>query len=281
MASNYIWCVAQGSILGPLLFLVNVNDVPNYICFQSTIALFADDTKLYKSIDFPGAKNDLQADLNSLQKWSLNWGMEFNKSKCHVLHASRRKSQTLAQYELDCHRLDCLPYVKDLGVIVSSDLTWSKHIEVIVAEANKTLGLIKRLVKDTSDLKIRKILYCALMRPILEYACNLWSPYSVKHRHLIENVQQRATKFILNYPLDLKYADRLIKMNILPLEFRRDISDLCLVFKSRNGAITMDVNYFINTYEPGYKSRNYDENNYHLIIKHRHDNRGDICLRMR
>ena len=171
--------VPQGSILGPLLFLVYVNDVPNYIRFQSTIALFADDTKLYKSIDFPGAKNDLQADLNNLHKWSLDWGMEFNKSKCQVLHVSKRKySQTFPQYELDGHPLECLPQVKDLGVIVSSDLTWSKHIEAIVAKANKTLGLIKRLLKDTSDLKVRKILYCTLVRPILEYACNLWSPYT-------------------------------------------------------------------------------------------------------
>ena len=155
-----------------LLFLVYVNDVPNYIRFQSTIVLFADDTKLYKSIDFPGAKNDLQADLNSLHKWSLNWGMEFNKSKCQVLHVSKRKySQTFPQYELDGHRA----------------LTWSKHIEVIVAKANKTLGLIKRLLKNTSDLKVRKILYCTLVRPILEYACTL---YTAKHRKLIENVQR-------------------------------------------------------------------------------------------
>ena len=198
--------------------------------------------------------------------------MEFNKSKCQVLHVSKRKySQTFPQYELDGHPLECLPQVKDLGVIVSSDLTWSKHIEAIVAKANKTLGLIKRLLKDTSDLKVRKILYCTLVRPILEYACNLWSPYTAKHRKLIENVQRKATKFILNYPQDLNYADRLIKIKMLPLEFRRDISDLCLVFKSRNGAITTDVNNFINTYKPGYKSRNYDENNYNLILKHRQD----------
>ena len=187
----------KGSILGSLLFLVYVNDVPNYIRFQSTIALFADDTKLYKSIDFPRAESDLQADLNSSP---LDWGKEFNQSKCQVLHVSRKKSQTLSQYELDGYRPECLPHVKDLGVIVSSDLTWSKHIEVVVAKANKTLGLIKRLLKDTSDLKVRKILYCALVRPILEYACNLWSPYTVKRRKLIENVQRRATKFILNYP---------------------------------------------------------------------------------
>ena len=122
---------------------------------------------------------------------------------------------------------------------------------MIVAKANKTLGLIKRLLKNTSDLKVRKTLYCTLVRPILEYACNLWSPYTIKHRQLIENVQRRASKFILKYPQDLKYADRLIKIKTLPLEFRRDISDLCLVFKSRNGEITMDVNNCINTYNLG------------------------------
>ena len=68
---------------------------------------------------------------------------------------------------------------------------WSKYIEVIVAKANKTLGLIKRLLKDTSDLKVRKILFCSLVRPMLEYTCNLWSPYTAKPRKLIENVQRR------------------------------------------------------------------------------------------
>ena len=145
---------------------------------------------------------------------------------------------------------------------MSSDLTWSKHIEVMVAKANKTLGLIKRLLKDIVH---------SIVRPILEYACNLWSPYTAKHRKLIENVQPGDTKFILNQPQDLNYADRLIKIKMLPLEFRGDISDLCLVFKSRNGAITTDVNNLINTFEPGYKSRNYDENNYNLILTHRQD----------
>ena len=106
------------------------------------------------------------------------------------------------------------------------------------------------------------------MRPILEYASNLWSPYTVKHRQLIEDVQQRATKYILSYPKDPKHAVRLIKLNILPLVFRRDISDLCLLFKSEARAVTTDV---IHTYEPGYKSRNCDVNNYNLIIKHKQD----------
>ena len=95
----------------------------------SCSTVFADDTKLFEPIDLPGAKNDLQADLNSLQKWSLDWGTEFNKSKCQVLHVSRKKFKTSAEYELDGHQLECVSCVKDLGVTVSCDLSWSKHIE--------------------------------------------------------------------------------------------------------------------------------------------------------
>ena len=82
------------------LFLVYVNVVPNY-----------DDTKLQNSIDLPGAKNDFQADLSSLHKWSLDWGMEFNNSKCQVLHFSRKKYQTSAVYELNGHQLECFSQV--------------------------------------------------------------------------------------------------------------------------------------------------------------------------
>jgi hypothetical protein len=118
---------------------------------------------------------------------------------------------------------------------------------------------------------VRKLLFCAIVRAILEYASSLWSPYTIKHRRLVENVQRRATKFILDYPQDLTCTDRLAKIKILPLEFRRNISDLCLLFKSRTGAITTDVNKYICTFEPGYQSRNYDKNNYNLIIKHKQD----------
>ena len=114
----------------------------------------------------------------------------------------------------------------------------------------------------------RRILYCALVRPKLEYASSVWSPYTIKNRLLIENVQRRATKFILNYPDNMSYVDRLQKTNLRPLDFRRDISDLILLFKSKHHLITIDINKHLCTYNPGYQSRNYDENNFHLIIKH-------------
>jgi hypothetical protein len=146
---------------------------------------------------------------------------------------------------------------------------WSRHIEETVA--NRTLGRVKRTCKDTHDQIVRKLLFCALVRPILEYVSNLWSPNIIKHKRIVENVQRRATKFILDYPQDLTYADRLMKISLLPLEFRRDISDLCLLLKSRTGAITMDVNNYICTFKHGYQSRNYDKNNYNLIIKQKQD----------
>ena len=197
--------------------------------------------------------------------------MKFNKSKCQILRISRKKTKTVAEYYLDGQPLQSVRHVKDLGVTVSNDISWSRHIEEMVAKANRILGLVKRTCKNTHDVRVRKLLFCALVRPVLEYASNLWSPYTIKHKSLVENVQRRATKFILNYPKDLTYADRLMKVNILPLEFRRDISDLCLLFKSRTGAISTDVNNYIYIFEPGYQSINYDKNNYNFLIKHKQD----------
>jgi hypothetical protein len=83
-----------------------------------------------------------------------------------------------AAFTMDNQSLDCVPFITDLGVTVPNDLSWSKHIESIAAKAKKTLGLVKRVCKELPDLKVRKLLYCALVRPKLEYASSLWSPYT-------------------------------------------------------------------------------------------------------
>ncbi len=136
--------VPQGSILGPLLFPVYCNDVQNYIQANSTLALFADDSKLYRSLDLPNASTSLQHDLDSLQTWSLDMKMKFNTTKCKVMHFSRKKLKTdPTSYNLAGQQLEQVTHISDLGIVVSSDLTWFTHIENIVAKANKTLGLIK------------------------------------------------------------------------------------------------------------------------------------------
>ena len=117
------------------------------------------------------------------------------------------------------------------------------------AKANKTLCLVKQVCgKDITELKTRKMFYLTLVRSQLEYAPNLWSPSSVKERALIENVQNSATKFILNCPgRDVSYKDRLAKLHQLPLEYRREIADLTLLYKHRCGKLDVD---FSNLYIP-------------------------------
>ena len=117
------------------------------------------------------------------------------------------------------------------------------------AKANRTLGLIKRVCsKDIVDQETRKLLYITLVRSQLEYASNLWSPYTAKERALIENVQRRATKFILNhYDRDIAYKDRLVILHLLPLEYRREVADLTLVYKHKCGLLNVNL---CNVYMP-------------------------------
>ena len=107
--------------------------------------------KRYKSLVFPGPKKLSITNLKCLQVSTGKLNL-ISQNVRYILHVSRRKSQTLAQYKLDGHRMECLPHVRDLRAIVSSDLPWSKHIDVIVARDNETLGFVKRLIKDTNDL---------------------------------------------------------------------------------------------------------------------------------
>ncbi len=266
--------VPQGSILGPLLFFVYVNDAPDYIQQNSSIALYADDSKLFRSIKQQTDYTFLQSDLDSLYHWSQDWAMSFSSTKCEVMHFSRKRkpcSHLDRTYCLAGQQLRSVPSIKDLGVTIASDLSWSKHIENITCNANRTLGLVKRVCHDIDDISTRKLLYCSIIRPKLEYASNLWSPYLIKYQLLIENVQRRATRFILNYPKNMPYAERLAKTNILPLQYRREISDLLLLFKSRNGLVTTDVNNILDTFVSPYRTRYSHPNNYNLTIKHKQD----------
>ena len=116
---------------------------------------------------------------------------------------SKRRScrKPLNTYYLGEEILSHSPQTSDLGVSVSGNCTWTSHIEQMCSKANRVLGLVKRLCgRDIRDVQTRKLLYTALVRPLLEYSSSVWSPYFVKQRRLIENIQRRATKFILNYP---------------------------------------------------------------------------------
>ena len=117
--------------------------------------------------------------------------MEFNPSKCTVIHVTRSKSIIPSQYTLYGHVLDSVSSSKYLGVTLNDHLTWNDHIQNMVTSANKTLGFLRRNIR-TKDSSIREIAYITLVRPIHEYSSPVWSPHYKSNIHKIEMVQRRA-----------------------------------------------------------------------------------------
>ena len=153
--------VPQGSILGPIMFLVYIDDTSDYICSSSTVALFADESKLYRAIVQPSCGNHLPINLDDLHKTSQDWSMDYSGIKCNkVMHISKKKTPSAANgnYTLDGQQLESAPSITDLRIIVSKNISWTRHIEVTVAKANKTLGLLKRVCREMHDSNIRKFL---------------------------------------------------------------------------------------------------------------------------
>ena len=163
--------------------------MPNYLTIKSNLALFEDDSKLYRPMTSINSQHELQADLHCLNKWSKDHSMPFNSLKCKTLRMSRKRSSSnfAYNYQLEDHQLECVTNIRDLGITISNNLSWELHIEKMCVKANKILGLVKRVCGcDIIDIRIRKLLYISLVRPKLEYASNIWSPYTVKHRRLID-----------------------------------------------------------------------------------------------
>ena len=205
--------VPQGSILGPILFLLYVNDLPD--CVNSTAKLFADDTKLYREIIDPDDCQEIQEDLNTLSAWSKIWLLRFNETKCIVLRI--RKCFEFIYY------LNGIPLIeednqRDLGVIISNNLHPDYHISHIVKKANQRIGLIRRCFTNLTSEKV-SILYKSIVSPILEYGSTVWSPYLVKDIEALDKVQRRCTR-ISNHPFHIE-----------PLELRRRRQDMCEVYK--------------------------------------------------
>ena len=148
--------VPQGSVLGPWLFLIYINDVPDQLI--SHVRLFADDTATYDIISLSEDQKSLQNNLDKLAEWENRWDMLFHPEKCVALTVSRKRKVLQSEYNLHGHILEHVKSVKYLGVTISSDLTWSEHITNICGKANKTLGFIRRNLKISSK-GIKEIAY--------------------------------------------------------------------------------------------------------------------------
>ena len=245
--------IPQGSVLGPILFVIFINDLPESV--KSEVYMFADDTKIYKQIENEEDCDIIQDDLDELFKWSEKWLLRFHPDKClHLEVKGKQKitsehTYTMNKYEGGTVDLKTVNNEKDIGVTIDTNLPFEQHIQNQVNKANRNLGIIRRSFKYL-DMETFCLLYKALVRPHLEYAASVWSPYKKKDIDSIENVQRRATKLI---PIlsGLSYEERLKKLKLPTLKYRRLRGDMIEVFKILMGIYDNEATrglFEMNTY---------------------------------
>jgi hypothetical protein len=227
--------VPQGSVLGPLLFTIFINDLPDKI--KNECRLYADDSKLIGVIEREEDAIEIQKDIDSMQKWAKTWQMSFNYDKCKVMHFGKKnKEQTytmsLGQGEQP-HVIEKSLVERDLGLMVSSDLKWATQVEKATKAAKAMIALIRNSFRYL-DADLVRLLYVSLVRPHLEFAVPVWNPYLKKDIEKLENIQHRATRLAPSLRKK-RYEYRLEKLRLTTLETRRKRGDLIQFYKVLNG----------------------------------------------
>ena len=177
--------VLQGTVFGPILFLLIKNDLPAQV--KSYFRLFADDCLIYIEINSIQDSIQLQAHLTSLGKWAETWRMRFNVKKCYIF--STGKDSTPYFYQLNDHILETVSTNLYLGVVLSEDLSFSPHISNIVKKASRTLGFLQRNLRGC-PARLKELSYFFLVRSTLEYASSVWDPHLQKDIDNLERTQR-------------------------------------------------------------------------------------------
>ena len=222
--------VPQGSVLGPLLFILFINDIVDNLHTSTSVKLFADDIKLYSSFSNT-EPSILQNQLDIIEQWSSLWQLSISYSKCSIMTIGSHK--ITFPFSLGTNVIAQVETVNDLGVLINSKLNFKNHIHQIVNKANQRKSLIFRcfLTRNPSHLKRAFITYT---RPLLEYASTVWSPSYITEIFLIESVQRDFTKRIPGLS-HLSYHERLSALGLQSLEHRRLLADLIMTYNIITG----------------------------------------------
>jgi hypothetical protein len=244
--------VPQGSVLGPILFLIFVNDLPDWM--RSSIKMFADDTKLWRKIRSPVDQKELQEDLDRLMSWTDKWLLKLNLEKCKVMHIGKLPTTmyqlkgTNGLVELKESKVE-----RDLGVQVTNDMKSATQCNKAAGKANAVAGLVRRHFKrlDKHDFLL---IYKTYIRPHLEYCIQAWSPHMKKDIRRLEAVQRRATKLVVGMK-KLGYEERLHRLGLTTLERRRQRGDLIETYKLLTGKEGVGYEQFFRMAQVGYGLR--------------------------
>ena len=220
---------------------------------ECTCQLYADDLELYTAINVDCDKNELQERLNDLQAWSNTWQLKISYKKCVTMLISTAGPKPNIELKLGNDVIPPTSDVKDLGVLIDNKLAFTVHINHVVAKAFARANLISKcfISKDIPTLMHAFNVY---VRPLLEYASCVWSPYHASKITQIERVQRRFTKRLPGFA-DITYKDRLHILNTDSLELRRLRNDLLLTYKILFNLVDIDAADFFTFANSRYDTR--------------------------
>ncbi len=231
--------VPQGTVMGPLLFLLYINDLPAVLDPSTKCRLFADGCLVYHDIHGPEDQIALQRDLDALEQWSRQWSMLFNAAKCNIMSVSRTRTPLQGFYQINNTILNCVDTYTYLGVHLSNNMGWSHHISSRVKKANSRLIFLRRNLRGCPQ-QLKRMAYVTLVRSLLEYSATIWDPHLAKDKRVLEAVQHRAARWIQgNYSSRSSVNAILEDLGLDTLEERRQQQRLTLMYKIVHGTVAL------------------------------------------
>ena len=256
--------VPQGSVLGPLLFIIFVNDLPLFPRYCET-ALYADDKVLYCHAKDPKElASNLNHDLQCLFEWFNTNLLTLNTSKCKfiIFGSPRKLKNTEISIKINQSALEKVDSYKYLGVTVNQRMNWTDHIDSIISKIGQRLGLVRR-VKHLLPKSARLTLYNSLIMPLFDYADIVWGDKNnVQLMNHLQVMQNNAARLILDFPARASGTQALELLKWQPLHLRRFYHRCLMVFKYKNGNVDFNFGVKKNNELHGYSTRR--RNDYHL-----------------